>query len=140
LDGTVLEWFANLPSATVPAWLGFVLSAVLAAIKVWELVRDRVRVDGDFASLDSVGNQIHIRNLSPKAIILIYWDVFYATKPLLFRKKQPIESAEDSKGVTIAAMSTYTLSFQEQNYFSTDAATLDGRAVFIRLYFAGRRP
>jgi hypothetical protein len=136
------NWFANLPDATIPAWLGFALSAVLAAIKIAELVRDRIRIEvgGDFASLKSVGNQIHIRNLSPKPIILVHWEVFYATKPLLFRKEQHVGSAEDTKGTTIAAMSTYPLSFTEQYYFSTSVAALKGRAVFIRLYFAGRRP
>jgi hypothetical protein len=45
-----------------PAWWGAGLSTVLAVIKVAELIRDRVRVEvgGDFASLEEIGNDIHI--------------------------------------------------------------------------------
>ena len=115
----MIDWLNNLPPATVPAWLGFLLSFGLLVVKLWELHRDRSRVlvGGDFASLDSVGNHIHIRNLSPKPVILVYWEVFYATKPLLFRKTQYVGSAEDSQGATIAPGTTYTRSFTDENHF-----------------------
>jgi hypothetical protein len=136
------DWLNNLPPAALPAWGGLLISFCLAVIKILELRRDRVRVNvgGDFAGLESVGNQIHIRNLSQRPIILVHWEVFYGSWRWIRREEDHIQSAEDSKGATIAATSTYSLSFTNQCYFSTSVAALRGRAVFIRLYFAGRRP
>lgn len=138
----MLEWLNNLAPATVPAWLALAISVLLAAIKIWELIRDRVRVEigGNFTSSESEGNEIYIRNVSPKAVILIYWEVFFGKAGLWRREERHIESAESSAGTTIAASSTCTLEFRHEHYFLTDAATLNGRAIWIRLYFAGRRP
>jgi len=136
----LIDWLNNLPPAALPAWGGFVLSLVLAIVKLWELYSGRARIEigGDYASLDSVGNQIYIRNLSPKPIILIYWEVYYGTKPLFFRKETPISSPESSVNATIAAGSTYQLSFEDEHHFSTSVAALNGRAIFMRLFIAGR--
>lgn len=137
----VLTWVDALPSA-VPAWLAFVMSATLTAIKIWELVRDRIRiqVDGAFSSHADAGNEIHIRNIATRPLILVFWEVFYRTKPLLFRKEEQIESDVSFEGITIPPATTHSLEFKDISWFSTAHSVLDGRAVYIRLHFAGRRP
>lgn len=138
----IQDWFANLPSATVPAWLGLFLSAVLAAVKAWELVRDRARVQVDavFSSSVSVGNEIRIRNVSPKSQMLVHWELFYRSSNPLRRREAPIAIATSIAGATIAPASEHALTFSDQEYFSTNVSALNGRGVYMRLWFAGRRP
>lgn len=138
----IQDWFANLPSAAVPAWLGLFLSVVLAAVKIWELVRDRARVQVDamFSTSVSVGNEIRIRNVSPKSLILVHWELFYRSRNPLRRRAAPIAIADSIAGATIAPASEHALTFNDQDYFSTNVSALNGRGVYVRLWFAGRRP
>jgi hypothetical protein len=54
------------------AWWGAGLSTLLAFVKIWELWRDRLRIEVDyrFATDPNVGNSILIRNLSSRPLIL----------------------------------------------------------------------
>lgn len=137
----MLEWVNSLPSAAAPAWWGAVLSTILAAIKGFELWRDRFRIEvgATFTSAPDIGNEIRIRNISPKPLILVHWEVFYTKGIWPFRKETPIEEREYDVGdSTIAPYSTHSLNFVDQTYFSTSHNILKGRRIFIRLHIAGR--
>ncbi|CAN7286075.1 hypothetical protein LJR251_001372 [Rhizobium rhizogenes] len=134
-------WFSNLPDATIPAWLGFFIATALAVIKVWELWRDRFRINvsASFAGDERIGNTIYVRNLSPHAVILTHWQVYYARRFWPFAKKQVVKEREFDAGDTIIEKtSTYSIQFSEQNYFSSSHKWLNGRSIYIKLHFAGR--
>lgn len=136
------EWLAHLSSATAPAWWGAILSTLLALIKVWELWRDRFRVEinGSFSTSQDSGHEICIRNLSPKPIVMTHWEIFYGSGIRPFRKEHIFTSKEyDANDVTIVPYSTHRLYFRDENYFSIAAKVLKGRPVFIRIYIAGRQ-
>lgn len=63
------------------AYWGAGLSTLLALVKLWELWRDRFRIDVsyNFSGEPSNGNKIILRNLSNKPIILEYWEVLYCS-------------------------------------------------------------
>lgn len=135
------DWVSRLSDATAPAWWGAVLSTILAAVKIWELWRDRFRLEicGTFTSSPHIGNKVRIRNLSPTPLILTHWEVFYSSGIWPFRKELPICSKDyDVSDSTIAPASTYSLIFDDGSYFSTDPERLKGRSVYIRLHIAGR--
>jgi len=137
----MLEWFQSLPEANAPAWWGAVLSTILAAVKGWEIWRDRFRVEigGSFTSLSDIGNEVRIRNLSPKPLILVHWEVFYGSGFWPFRKESSICDRDyDASDSAIAPASAYTLTFADGSYFSTNPDRLKGRCVYIRLHVAGR--
>ena len=136
------EWLAHLSSATAPAWWGAILSTLLALIKVWELWRDRFRVeiDGCFSTSQEIGHEICVRNLSPKPIIMTHWEIFYGSGIWLFRKEHSFQTKDyDTNDTTIAPYSTHLLSFRDENYFSIAAKVLKGRPIYIRIYIAGRQ-
>jgi hypothetical protein len=136
----MFDWLADLP-ATAPAWWGAFLSSGLAVIKGWELWRDRFRLDvaGAFTSDPQIGNDIKIRNLSTKPLLVTHWEVFYCSGSWPFRKESAISSQDyDSGDFTVAPVTTHTLTFAEESYFSTATAHLKERSVCVRIHIAGR--
>ena len=125
------------------AWWGAGLSPLLATVKLWELWRDRFRLEVgySFAGDENVGNSIHIRNLSSRPLILSYWELLYCSGRWPLREFQDITCADyDSGDRRIEPHSTLELHFAEENYFSWGHKTLKGRRIYIRLIIAGRRP
>ncbi|MDR3401746.1 MAG: hypothetical protein P4L99_04530 [Chthoniobacter sp.] len=125
------------------AWWGASLSTLLALIKLWEIWRQRFRVEisYNFTSETDIGNKVLIRNLTGSPIILTHWELLYSSGYWPFRRFEPLESSEhDSGDCRIDAHATRVLSFSEANYFDTGPTSLKGRAIVIRLHIAGRRP
>jgi hypothetical protein len=121
---------------------GGLLSTVLAGIKVFEWWRDRDRLDISFGSTSSVehGNQIQIRNLSIRPIIIKHWELFFAFDSKGIRDYELVESAEyDDSDLTIAAHASKQWNFCEARYFSTSEKQLRGRSIYLRLSIAGRK-
>lgn len=58
---------------------GAVLSTLLAAIKLFEIwqTRTQIEVSYSFASDPEIGNEVIIRNLSNKPILITYWELFW---------------------------------------------------------------
>ncbi|WP_417427045.1 hypothetical protein [Hoeflea sp.] len=136
-------WLENLPDATIPAWLGFILSMSLAIIKVWELWQGRFKVDvsGSFTSAYDIGNTIYIRNLSPYAVILTHWEIYYARRFWPFSQREVAADRDfDAGDTTIEKASSYSLTFANEEYFSTSHKRLNGRSLYVKLHFAGRKP
>ena len=130
-------------TSSIIAWWGAGLSTLLAIVKLWELWRDRFRLEVgyNFASLESVGNTILIRNISSRPLILSYWEVLYCSGRWPRREFQDIAYADhDSGDRKIEPHSTLELHFAEENHFSWGHKALKGRRIFIRLHVAGRKP
>lgn len=126
------------------AWWGAGLSTLLAIVKLFELWRDRFRVEisYNFTGSESIGNEVLIRNLSNRPLILTHWELLYCSSHWLGRRGfEPLASADfDSCDHRLEPYGTHILHFSDQNYFSWGHKTLKGRRIFIRLHFAGRRP
>lgn len=125
------------------AWWGACLSTLLAIIKLWELWSGRFRIDvgRNLTSEPEIGNQIFIRNLSSKPIILEYWQLQYCSRWWPIRKFDEFECpGEDAADIQIQPHSSKTLSFTDQYHFAWGYKVLNGRRIYIKLYIAGRRP
>lgn len=138
----ITEWYSGLSPATIPAWSGLIISIALALIKIVELWWGRFKVDASLTltSDDEIGNILYIRNLSPNPIILTHWRIYYARRFWPFAEKTKAAEAEFDWGdTTIDRISTETMHFREAEYFPSSHKFLRGRAIYIRMSFAGRR-
>ncbi len=114
-----------------------------AIIKLYEMWRDRFRIEisYNFRSLPDIGNDITIRNLSPKSITLTHWSLIYVSGKWPTRHYTPMASPEyDFNDIEIKANSSHTLTFSDISHFDWGATSLRGRRIFIRIYTAGRKP
>ncbi|MGE3703516.1 MAG: hypothetical protein AB7G08_33040 [Hyphomicrobiaceae bacterium] len=130
-------------SGTLIAWWGAALSTVLAFVKLWEIWRDRFRIEVsyNFTGSEQIGNEVLIRNLGNRPFILAHWELFYASRYCHRWKESPIESREyDDGDTTVDPQRTLTLRFSEERYFWWGGAAMRRRAIYIRLHIAGRRP
>lgn len=130
------------PWASFLAWWGAGLSTLLAIVKLWELWRDRVRVDisHNFREGMERGNDILIRNLSPHPLILEHWELAYCSGRWPRRSFEHLSLHEpDSGDIRIEEHSSHTLHFANESYFAWGDKALRGRKIAIRLYFAGRK-
>lgn len=122
------------------AWWGAGLSTLLALLKLWEMWRNRFRLDVgyNFTGDINVGNEIYIRNLSSKPVILSHWELFYRPYVWPFRKDKMIEdSGPFGSDNTIEPNSSITLSFCEEQHFNWSAKVMRNQRICIRLYAAG---
>ena len=125
------------------AWWGACLSTLLAIAKLWELWRDRFRVSVSYqlTSDREEGNELFIRNLAQHPVILSYWEVVWVSRYWPFRKFSTlVEPFHLIRDIRIEAHSTFTLEFRNEDYFDWGVDALNGRRIYIRLHFAGRRP
>ena len=78
------------------SWWGAGLSTLLAIVKLSELWRDRFRVvvGYKFTSQAEIGNDILIRNLSSRPLILGHWELLYCSGYWPKRIFDEIESAD----------------------------------------------
>ena len=134
-----------MPSTEAPyliALWGAALSTLLALVKLYELWRDRFRLEVGYSFTGSVeiGNTILIRNISSKPLILSCWEVLYGSGFWPRRRFEIIAYPDHDSGDTrIDPHSTLELHFSEQDYFSWGHKALKGRKIFIRLHIAGRK-
>ena len=129
--------------AALIAWWGAGLSTLLAVVKLLELWRERFRVDvsHNFTTSETIGNEILVRNLSNRPVILTYWELLYCSGRWPRRSFESFESADfDSGDRRLEPYATHTLHFAEADYFSWGHKALNGRRIYIRLHVAGRRP
>jgi hypothetical protein len=123
------------------AWWGAGLSTLLAFVKIFELWRDRFRVDVSYNFMDiNNGNEVLIRNLSNRQYILAHWELLYCSGHWPLRKFMTIVSSDDiyDGDKQIGSNETHTLPFIGEYYFSWEPSVLNGRRIFIRLHIAGR--
>ena len=129
-------------SKEIIALWGAGLSTLLAFIKVWEVwsSRRRIEVSYSFIGLPEVGNDIIIRNLSDKPIIVTYWELLFCEKKgmkwVTYKNENP---EEDTSDMPIPAHSSKTLNFSGQYYFDWGHKALGGKRLYLRLHIAGNR-
>lgn len=127
---------------TFLAFWGAGLSTLLATVKLWEIWRDRFQIDvgSNLTGSPELGNEIFIRNLTGHSVILNYWELLYCSGLWPCRKYSEISSpGPDAYDQRIDAHSSTSLVFSEADYFGWNERNLNGRKIFIRLHFAGRR-
>jgi hypothetical protein len=127
------------------AWWGAGLSTLLAIVKVFELWRDRFRIDVSATFRDRThDNEVLIRNLSSRPYILAHWELLYCSGhwPRTRRSFETIVSNDDFNAGDhqIGPNATHTLQFTDEYYFPWEPSVLNGRRIFIKLYVAGRKP
>ena len=128
---------------TFLAWWGACLSTFLAMVKLWEIWRDRFRIDVgyNFTGQPDIGNEIFVRNLTGYPIILSYWELLLLSGHWPFRiESNSVTPQEDARDTRIEAHSSLTLAFSGQEHFDWGVEALRGRRIYLRLYIAGRRP
>lgn len=117
---------------------------MLAIVKLAELWRDRFRVvvGYKFTSAVDVGNDILIRNLSNRPLILGHWELLYCSGYWPRRVFEELESAdfESSSDRRIDPHTTSILNFSGPSHFDWGVDALNGRRIFIRLHVVGRKP
>lgn len=92
----------------------------LALIKVWEVwsSRRRIEVSYNFVGLPEVGNDIIIRNLSDKPLVVTCWELLFCEKKGMKWVPYKTESpAEDTSDICIPGHSSKSLNFSGQYYF-----------------------
>ena len=127
---------------TFLAWWGACLSTLLAVVKLWEIWRDRFRIDVgyNFTGQPDIGNEVFIRNLTGYPIILSYWELLWLSGRWPFRVESQLFTPEDdARDIRIEAHSSLTLAFKGQDHFDWGVDALKGRRIYIRLCIAGRR-
>jgi len=125
------------------AWWGAGLSTLLSVVKLWEVWRDRfqINIGCNFTSEPEIGNEIFVRNLSARPIIMSYWELLYGSGVWPFIKLSEFESpGPDASDIKIEAHSSKTFTFADANHFSSSHTFLKGRKIYMRLYIIGRRP
>ena len=126
---------------TVLAIWGAVLSTFLAAMRSWEIWRNRTRLEVgyNFTSSPSIGNEIIIRNLVASPVLITYWELQWRPKGWFSRKLlKTILPNEFSQDLKLDGHSSTTLSFKDQEYFATDTPTPEPSRIFLRLSVAGK--
>ena len=125
-------------SLTIAVW-GAVLSTLLAVPKLYEFWSNRFQIDVShvFRGDPEMGNEIHIRNLSGKPIILEYLELYYQQGHWPRRKMNYFWSPEDSLlNLKIESADNKVLTFCKADHFSWGS----GRRIYVRLYFVGKKP
>lgn len=129
--------------STFIAWWGAGLSTILALIKLGELWRDRFRIDVsyNFRGAAEEGNDVHVRNLTGRPMILTYWELLYGSGMWPRRAFEPLRYPDmDDGDIRIEPHSTRTLSFSDDQHFDWGQKARNGKTIWIRLHIAGRRP
>lgn len=123
-------------SLIVAAW-GAILSTLLAGRRVWEVWRDRHRIDigYSFCSDEGEGNTISIRNVSGRPLILSYWELQYGRGRWPFTRFETFQSPEPEEvsDCKIEPYTSYPLTFTDAEHFDWGSAVLRGRSVYRHL-------
>lgn len=122
---------------------GAVLSTALAGIKIWEVWRDRFQIELDYSFTTSSdhGSHISIHNPSARTLILKHCELLYGDQKASQRRLEHADSGDfDDPPRAIAPYATLDLHFDEERHFSWGADFLNGRRIYLRMHFAGRKP
>jgi hypothetical protein len=116
------------------------ISTILAVVKLWEIFCQRFRMDvgSSLTSSSEIGNEIHLRNLAARPMILTHWELERADGTWPFRRYSAFCSPEGfSHDIRIEPDSSKTLSFTGIDHFDWG---VNAKPTFIKLHFSGRRP
>lgn len=121
------------------AYWGALLSTLLAGLKLLEFWDNRFKISISFLETGSQqeGNTLTIRNLTFSRQILIGYEIWESKSIFPFTHKKYFSVLEwDSKDRIIEARSSISDNFCDEHHFSTNNEC----NLYIKLYFAGKRP
>lgn len=128
-------------SMALAIW-GAVLSTSLAAIKAWEVWRQRIRLTTSysFTSNPDQGNDIIIENPSSTPVMISYWELLWVRRNCFRTKINYGEFPDEGYcNITVGPHSRYVLSFREQHHFIQGRPTEREGKLYLKLYIVGRR-
>ena len=123
----------------IAIWGAF-LSTILAIIKIIEFWRTRriIEISYYFTTNDNIGNKIIIRNLSPKPIIIVYWELLLLRKTWFkLNKIKTIDHEEPGIEFKLEPYTNKVLTFKKPYTFSWNKKSLGKNKIYIKLYLAG---
>lgn len=119
------------------------LSTFLAIMKLVGFIRGYYRVEVSLATTGSteLGNEIYIYNLCDRPLTLVYWRLEWRSGLWPFQKvaKSLTPEFDMSAGRKIEEYSQLTLPFRDEYYFKTGTPELEGKRLYMTLYFAGKK-
>lgn len=120
---------------------GAILSTLLATVKFLEFWQARTKIDisYSFTSDPEIGNEIIIRNLGNKPILIAYWELFWQHRHWgkLITEDGTFPDY-DFKDMKLDAHSSTYIQFLGSDYFGWGAKKLGKNKIFIHLHIAGR--
>ncbi|AUZ81545.1 MULTISPECIES: hypothetical protein [Aeromonas] len=131
----------DLLTAILAVW-GALISTGLACLKIWEVRQNHFRVETSYNLTSSIteGNEIYIRNLNNRPITIEHWVLEWHQGIWPFKKADTISMSQDlSAGRKIEAYDSMTLHFTDESYFSTGKPLSEGKRLFIKLHFVGKK-
>jgi hypothetical protein len=132
-----------MPVALILTILGAGLFTILAAIKIWEIYRQRKRLLICYSlSGDSIiGDKIIIYNRSESTVVIEHWQLLWTIKRLFLRKKfVPIHVFDDKDCyLNLTAKSMRPLNFNGQYHFNWNPEIEKNVKLFIKLRIAGQK-
>ena len=134
----LLAWIAA--QNPIALW-GAILSTILAVLKIYEVWDTRTKIEVSYSiCLDSaIGNEIIIRNLSDKPIIITYWELLWqhrewgriVTESGIFADNVIVDKR-------LEGHTSMTISLAGDRHFSaTSRNSLDKNKIYLYLYLAG---
>lgn len=124
------------------AFWGAGLSTVLALVKFWEIWQDRRRVEVSyvFNGVPEIGNDIIIRNISDKPLILTWWELHFCKRRGLSWKSYYNENpGADASDLCMSPHSSKFINFREADYFDWGHKALAGKRIYLHMYIAGKK-
>jgi hypothetical protein len=119
-----------------------VVSTILAAIKISEVWRDRLRLTTSFgfSSPGCEGNEVIIENPSKAPVMISYW-------ALLWIRRHSLREIEYGRfppdvgycDITIPAHGRHVLHFEGKEYFDVRSGKTGKGKIYLKLHIIGRR-
>lgn len=120
---------------------GAVLSTILAIIKIYEIwiSRRRVEITCYFDGREDVGNDVIVRNISDKQMIITYWKLSFCKREGLFWKEYNSEEPlQDACDIFIPPHTSKKFNFSNEQYFSWSFLPMKTQRIFFEIFIAGR--
>lgn len=128
-------------SMALAIW-GAILSTGLAAIKAWEVWRQRIRLTTSysFASDPDEGNDVIIENPSNTPVMISYWELLWVRRKCVRTTINYGEFPDEGYcNITVGPHSRHVLSFKDQHHFMQGHPAARKGKLYLRLHVVGRR-
>lgn len=123
---------------------GAAVSSGLAGIKIWETFwKDRVRLASTYSLTDQDGepHTITVANLSSLPVQISSAELYWVPNFLSFPRRSPSSATPDhffTETFKIDGHDAHSFEFADQDKFSWDYKTTDGRKLYLYLHVFGR--
>ena len=127
----------------VSVW-GAVVSTTLGILRLVDAWRDRGRIEVSFSFHGDPyeGNDVIIRNLASKPLVIVYWELVWRHKRRLRwveSKNKKMSADQDFIDKKLEGYGTWVLTFSEADYFDWGWKAMGNDSIYLRLHFAGKK-